>query len=83
MQSSQANYVSYSNAYQSAKTNYEITQRRSEVGISSKESLLTIEQAYIAQGQNISEAKAKMLTANVILVQALGGSYLQTPSQPH
>ena len=83
MQSSQANYASYSNAYQSAKTNYEITQRRSEVGISSKESLLTIEQAYIAQGQNISEAKAKMLTANVILVQALGGSYLQTPSQPH
>ena len=83
VQSSQANYASYSNAYQSSKTNYEITQRRGEVGISSKESLLTIEQAYIAQGQNIAEAKAKMLTANVILVQALGGSYLQKPSQSH
>ncbi|OIM97210.1 hypothetical protein A9236_10010 [Polynucleobacter sp. QLW-P1DATA-2] len=83
MQSSQANYASYSNAYQSAKTNYEITQSRSDAGVSSKESLLTIEQAYIAQGQNIAEAKAKMLTANVILVQALGGSYLQTPSQSH
>lgn len=83
MQSSQANYVSYSNAYQSAKTNYEITRSRSDVGIGSKESLLAIEQAYIVQGQNIAEAKAKILTANVVLVQALGGSYLQTPSQPH
>jgi len=83
MKSSQSNYSSYSNAYQNAKTNYESTQRRSEVGIASKESVLTIEQAYIAQGQNFAEAKQKMLTANIVLIQALGGAYWQNPSQTH
>jgi len=83
MKSSQSSFSSYSNAYQNAKTNYESTQRRSEVGISSKESVLTIEQAYIAQGQNFAEAKQKMLTANIVLIQALGGAYWQDPSQTH
>jgi NodT family efflux transporter outer membrane factor (OMF) lipoprotein len=83
MKSSQSNYSNYSNAYQNAKTNYESTRRRSEAGISSKESVLSIEQAYIAQGQNFVEAKQKMLTANVLLVQALGGAYWQDPSQTH
>jgi NodT family efflux transporter outer membrane factor (OMF) lipoprotein len=82
MKSSQSKYASYKNTYQSAKTNYEIIRRRSEAGISSKEAVLTIEQAYITQGQNFAEAKEKMLTANVVLVQALGGAYWQAPSQP-
>ncbi|WP_165766390.1 efflux transporter outer membrane subunit [Polynucleobacter meluiroseus] len=83
MKSSQANYESYTKAFQSAKTNYDITQRRSDVGINSKESVLNAEQAYIVQGQNYADAKAKMLTANVVLVQALGGSYLRTTAQSH
>jgi NodT family efflux transporter outer membrane factor (OMF) lipoprotein len=83
MKSSQSNYSSYSNAYQNAKTNYESTRRRSEAGIISKESVLSIEQSYIAQGQNFVEAKQKMLTANIVLVQALGGAYWQDPSQTH
>jgi len=53
------------------------------VGISSKEAVLAMEEFYLQQGQNYADAKAKMLTANVVLVQALGGSYLQTKSQPH
>jgi len=83
IKSSQANYKSYTSTYQSAKSNYEITKRRSDVGISSKEAVLAMEEFYLQQGQNYADAKAKMLTANVVLVQALGGSYLQTKSQPH
>ena len=81
IKSAQANYESYASTYQSAKSNYEITKRRSEVGISSQEAVLAMEEAYLRQGQNYAEAKAKMLTANVVLVQALGGSYLQIKNQ--
>jgi NodT family efflux transporter outer membrane factor (OMF) lipoprotein len=81
--SSQVNFSTYNKAYLSAKSNFEITRRRSDIGIASKEAALTSEQAYIAQGQNMADAKAKMLTANVVLVQALGGSYLQTKTQSH
>ena len=83
IKSSQANYESYASTYQSAKSNYEITKRRSDVGISSKEAVLAMEEFYLQQGQNYVDAKAKMLTANVILVQALGGSYLQDKNKSH
>ena len=76
MKSTQANFESYSATFQSAKANFEIAVARSQVGVSSKESVLTTEESYLAQGQNFADAKAKMLTANVVLVQALGGSYL-------
>ena len=81
MQSSQANYESFARAHQNAKANFEISRNRSEVGISSKESVLTTEQGYLLQGQNFADAKAKWLTANVVLVQALGGSYLKSLKQ--
>jgi NodT family efflux transporter outer membrane factor (OMF) lipoprotein len=81
VKNTQANYASYATAERTAKTNLEIMRSRSEVGIASKESALTVEQAYLLQGQNYADAKAKMLTANVVLVQALGGSYLQSKAQ--
>jgi len=77
MKSSQANFESYKTTFHSAKSNYEIARQRAKVGISSQEAVLTTEQSYLAQGQNFADAKAKMLTANVVLIQALGGSYLQ------
>lgn len=83
VKSSQSNYESYANALHSAKANYEIARSRSEVGINSKEAVLLVEQTYLMQGQNFADAKARMLTANVQLVQALGGSYLQTANQSH
>lgn len=83
IKSAKNNYNSYHNAYQSAKTNFEMMRRRSEVGISSKEAVLTVEESYIGQGQNYADAKEKMLTANVLLVQALGGSYWQKTSQSY
>lgn len=83
IKSSQANYESYASTYQSAKSNYEITKRRSDVGISSKEAVFAMEEFYLQQGQNYADAKAKMLTANVVLVQALGGSYLQDNNKSH
>jgi len=81
VKSTQANYQSFANAELTAKRNFEITRSRSEVGIASKETTLTVEQAYLMQGQNFADAKTKMLTANVVLVQALGGSYLQSKAQ--
>ena len=81
VKSAQANYQSFANAELTAKRNFEITRSRSEVGIASKETTLTVEQAYLMQGQNFADAKTKMLTANVVLVQALGGSYLQSKAQ--
>ena len=83
IKSSQANYESYASAYQSAKANYEISKSRSDVGIGSQETVLTYEQSYLSQGQNYADAKAKMLTANAVLVQALGGSYLKTSTSSH
>jgi NodT family efflux transporter outer membrane factor (OMF) lipoprotein len=77
MKSSQANFESYNITYQSAKLNYDISRQRAKAGISSQEVVLTNEESYLAQGQNFADAKAKMLTANVVLVQALGGSYMQ------
>jgi NodT family efflux transporter outer membrane factor (OMF) lipoprotein len=76
--STQANYESLGSAYETAKSNYEISRSRNLVGINSKDNVLMAEQAYLAQGQNLADAKAKLLTANVVLVQALGGSYLKT-----
>jgi NodT family efflux transporter outer membrane factor (OMF) lipoprotein len=81
VKSTQANYQSFANAELTAKRNFEITRSRSEVGIASKETTLTVEQSYLMQGQNFADAKTKMLTANVVLVQALGGSYLQSKTQ--
>jgi len=76
VKSTQANLESYTAAYQSAKANFAIAHQRAQVGITSPESVMLSEQAYLQQGQNYADAKAKMLTANVVLVQALGGSYL-------
>lgn len=81
LKSSQANFESFTSAIQAAKSNLEIAQNRSNVGVSSKEAALIVEGSYLAQGQNYAEAKAKMLTANVVLVQALGGTYLQPKNQ--
>ena len=78
VKSSRANYDSFGLAYKTAKNSYEISQSRNKVGITSRESVLTTEQGYLMQGQNFADAKAKLLTANVVLVQALGGSYLQS-----
>jgi outer membrane protein TolC len=83
IRSAQANYANYDLSFQTAKNNYDIIRRRSDVGINSKESVLSVEQAYIAQEQNFADAKQKLLTANVVLIQALGGSYLKSPAQPH
>lgn len=83
IRSAQANYANYDLSYQTAKNNYDIIRHRSDVGINSKESVLSVEQAYIAQEQNFADAKQKLLTANVVLIQALGGSYLKSPAQPH
>ena len=81
VKNTQANYESFAVAERTARRNFEIMRSRSEVGIASNESTLTVEQAYLLQGQNYADAKAKMLTANVVLVQALGGSYLQSKAQ--
>ena len=81
VKNAQANYEGFTNAEINAKRNFEITRSRSEVGIASKEASLTAEQAYLLQGQNYADAKSKLLTANVVLVQALGGSYLQSKSE--
>ena len=81
VKNTQENYASFTSAERTARRNFEIMRSRSEVGIASKESALTVEQAYLLQGQNYVDARAKMLTANVVLVQALGGSYLQSKSQ--
>ena len=81
VKNTQTNYESFTHAELIAKRNLEITRSRSEAGISSKEMALTVEQAYLMQGQNYADAKTKMLTANVVLVQALGGSYLQSKAQ--
>ena len=78
VKSAQANYESLAHAELIAKRNLEITRSRTEAGIASQEMVLTAEQAYLIQGQNYADAKTKMLTANVVLVQALGGSYLQS-----
>jgi NodT family efflux transporter outer membrane factor (OMF) lipoprotein len=75
---SQANYDSLSSSYTTAKNNFDISLNRNKVGISSKDKVLAAEEAFITQGQNFADAKAKLLTANVILVQALGGSYLKS-----
>lgn len=75
---SRANYDSFITAYKTAKNNFEISRNRSEVGITSKEAVLTAEQGFLMQAQNYADAKAKLLTANIVLVQALGGSYLKS-----
>lgn len=82
IRSAQANYANYDLSHQTAKNNYVIIRHRSDVGISSKESVLSVEQAYIAQQHNFADAKQKLLTANVVLIQALGGSYFKSPFQP-
>lgn len=81
VKSTQANFISNQTAYQSAKSNFDISKRRNEVGIISKEGVINSEESSLTQGQALADAKAKMLTANVILVQALGGSYLESSRQ--
>lgn len=78
VKSSQAIFDSFRVTYKTAKSSYEISRHRNEVGISSKETVFTTEQGYLMQGQNYIDARAKLLTANVVLVQALGGSYLKS-----
>jgi NodT family efflux transporter outer membrane factor (OMF) lipoprotein len=80
VKTSEANYLSYRNAYQNAKSNFEIYKQRSLVGINSKESVIINEELFLAQAQNLIDAKAKAFTANVVLVQALGGSYWSAKS---
>ena len=81
VKSTQENFISNQTAYQSAKSNFDISKRRNEVGIISKEGVINSEESSLTQGQALADAKAKMLTANVILVQALGGSYLESSRQ--
>lgn len=76
--SAQANYDSYDVAFKQSKSNYEIGLKRNRVGIISMENVLAAEQAYLMQSQSLADAKAKLLTSNVVLIQALGGSYLTT-----
>jgi NodT family efflux transporter outer membrane factor (OMF) lipoprotein len=76
--SAQANYDNYEGAFKRSKSNYEISRDRNRAGIVSKESVLAAEQAYLMQSQSLADAKAKLLTANVVLIQALGGSYIST-----
>ena len=78
VRSAQANYDNYEGAFKRSKSNYEISRDRNRAGIVSKESVLAAEQAYLIQSQSLADAKAKLLTANVVLIQALGGSYIST-----
>ena len=78
VKNSQANFNSFTTAYETAQLSYKITRNRSSAGMASKETELAVENSYLSQAKTLVDAKAKLLTANVILVQALGGSYLQT-----
>lgn len=81
VKSSRDNFDSLGIAYKTAKSSYEISRSRNDAGLASREAVLTAEQGYLMQGQSYVDAKTKLLTANVVLVQALGGSYLKSNQQ--